>query len=82
MAYDAYLKDVRRMIRETREEIPRPENPCTTIKKARRYGLTKLEIRFLKELCETQEDMTLDFIQFITLEKELEIRERVRKLGF
>jgi hypothetical protein len=41
-----------------------------------------LEIQFLKELCKAEEDMTLDFIQFITLEKELEIRERLRKLGF
>jgi len=30
----------------------------------------------------TEEDTTLDFIQFITLEKELEIRERLKKLGF
>jgi hypothetical protein len=44
--------------------------------------LTKLEIQFLKELCETEEDMTLDFIQFLILERELEIRERLRKLGF
>jgi hypothetical protein len=73
---------VRKRIREIREEIPRPENPCTALKKARRYGLTKLEIQFLKELCETQEDTTLDFIQFITLERDLEIRERLRKLGF
>jgi hypothetical protein len=52
------------------------------LKRARRYGLTKLEIRFLKELCETQEDMTLDLVQFLILERELEIRERLRKLGF
>jgi hypothetical protein len=41
-----------------------------------------LEIQFLKELCKAEEDTTLDLIQFITLEKDLEIRERLRKLGF
>jgi hypothetical protein len=73
---------VRRRIREIREEIPRPENPCTAIRKARKYRLTKLEIRFLKELCKTEEDTSLDLIQFLILERELEIRERLRKLGF
>jgi hypothetical protein len=82
LAHDAYREEVRQRVKEILEEIPQIENPCKTLKKARKIGLTKLETQLLEELCKTEEDTTLDHIQFIISERESLVRERLRKLGF